>query len=64
MDERQLDHLELILNGVKEKPDAGLTAWEENFIADIADRFETYGERTRISDRQWEFINKIGEKVL
>lgn len=43
--------------------DDELTDWEQEFIDDQIERYDTYGERTRLSSRQWEIIHKIAEKM-
>lgn len=41
-----------------------LTPWEQKFIEDILERFRMYGNNTLISGRQWEFIERIYDKVV
>jgi len=56
-----------LLERIKEERDMGeeadLTDWEIEFIDDNLDRFEDFGDRTRISERQWEIIDKIATKL-
>jgi len=40
-----------------------LTDWEASFIDDVGDRLLDYGNKTRISERMWEIIDRIGEKL-
>lgn len=40
-----------------------LTKWEQNFIDDIAEKAMKYGEGIVLSDKQWETIEAIGEKL-
>jgi hypothetical protein len=40
-----------------------LTQWEEEFVDGVRDRVAEYGARARISDRMWEILDKIGEKL-
>lgn len=47
--------------------DAKLTAWQRNFLTDIRARFDRYGNRTRLSDKQLEKLHEIiggGNKVV
>jgi ligand-binding SRPBCC domain-containing protein len=41
----------------------GLTSWEQDFLEDNMDRYDTYGDRTRLSDSQWEHLHRIAEKL-
>lgn len=34
-------------------------AWEEQFVADLRDKFDEYGERMFLSDRQDEILQRI-----
>lgn len=34
-------------------------AWEEQFVADLTEKFEQYGERMFLSERQAEVLNRI-----
>jgi hypothetical protein len=40
-----------------------LTKWEEQFIEDIGARIAEYGRNTRLSEKQWEIIDRLEEKV-
>jgi hypothetical protein len=40
-----------------------LSDWEKKFSEDMVERFGKWKERTMISKKQWEIINRIGEKV-
>ena len=42
---------------------SNLTLWEEEFCDSIRERIAEYGGRARISDRQWEVIDRIEGKV-
>jgi hypothetical protein len=42
---------------------ARLSQWEEGFLSDLRGRVLVYGERTRISRRQRETLNRIEQKV-
>jgi hypothetical protein len=63
MTEEENDKLELIINGWRDYPDADLTKWEHDFMQDTADRFEQYGSRTRVSEKQWEILDRIWGKL-
>lgn len=41
-----------------------LTNWEQKFIEETLARFENYGQKTLISPKQWNIIERIGEKVV
>ena len=41
-----------------------VTIWEDEFLADLEERYAEYGKRTRISPRQWEIIERLEEKYL
>lgn len=41
-----------------------LSPWEQKFAEDLLERFRRYGDRTRISVRQWGIITRISEKVM
>jgi hypothetical protein len=57
--------IELICNGIEEQGiSADVTKWERDFMADQAERLETYGERMFVSDKQWAIIDRIYEKVV
>jgi hypothetical protein len=58
------DELERIREIVSEAEHSNvLTDWEAAFIDDVGDRLLDYGNKTRISDKMWEIINRIGEKL-
>jgi hypothetical protein len=40
-----------------------LTAWEDQFVADLKERFDQYGGDTYISDKQWAILERIESKV-
>lgn len=44
------------------REDRKITAWEADFCNDIYERLEENRGRTRISERQWEVINRIKKK--
>lgn len=64
MTEEEDDHIQTILNGYNEYgDDADLTDWERSFADDQVKRYETYGSRTRFSDKQMEILNRIYAKL-
>ena len=40
-----------------------LTQFEEEFLDTLRERHAAYGAKTRISDRMWEIIGRIEEKL-
>lgn len=40
-----------------------LSNWEQDFIADFRDRFDTFGVTISISPKQWEVLRRIEGKV-
>jgi hypothetical protein len=42
---------------------ARLNNWETNFCDDLRDRVATYGEKTRMTGKQWEAFEKIENKL-
>lgn len=41
-----------------------LTSWEQGFIETLLERFRQYGDRTQISKKHWDVINRISEKII
>jgi len=41
-----------------------LTGFEKQFIESLLQRFDQYGMRTMISQKQWEIVTAISEKVM
>lgn len=41
-----------------------LTDWEKNFMEDILERFRRWGMKTKITQKQWEIITRISEKII
>jgi hypothetical protein len=62
MKESELEYLEAIVEAFTAEPDR-LTAWERSFLTDVAARVKKYGLETFMSARQWEFIEKAGNKL-
>ena len=54
--------LEIAIQGSKDNPSA-LTDWETGFIASTEERFQTYGDETRFSPKQWDCVTRIYDKV-
>lgn len=42
---------------------ARLTNWEEDFLSDLRERVLIHQENTRVSERQWEVLQRIEGKV-
>lgn len=40
-----------------------LSEWEQQFIDDMTDKYEEYGEDLRLSDKQWEILHRIETKA-
>jgi hypothetical protein len=40
-----------------------LKANEQTFLVDMAERFQKYGDRTMVSEKQWSWLVAIGSKV-
>lgn len=59
----ELDKLELIINGAKENWE-DLNDFEQDFMVSIEERFKEWGERTRISYKQWGVLNRLYDKVV
>lgn len=67
MTDEEIYKLELIINGVKESmddPNSDVTEWEQNFVIDQEKRYKEWGDRMRLSPKQWEVLNRIYEKVV
>lgn len=62
LDADDLKRITEILRDAQENSEE-LTGWEEEFVADILERVEQYGKRTRISEKQMEIIDRIGNKL-
>ena len=50
-----------LLDAADGHPD--LTEWEEDFIADMRQRYVQYGDRTVLSERQEESLDRIRRKI-
>lgn len=62
--EQEQDRLELILNSFTENTDhSALTKWEADFMADQVERFKQWGSRMRISEKQWEVLDRVYDKL-
>ena len=57
LSEDELARLREILSDAEHS--ARLSDWEMNFCDDLRDRVLDYAERTRVSARQWEVIERI-----
>jgi hypothetical protein len=54
------DNLDRVFAAVYQ--DDRLTQWERDFISDLIDRLDEYGERMFLSPAQWDIIERIREK--
>jgi len=41
-----------------------LTEWEKSFIEDVLERFRCWGEKIKISKKQWEILTRISDKII
>jgi hypothetical protein len=58
------DRLELILTAARASAEAGLlNDWERTFAADMLERFERYGERLYVSEKQWSVLDRLEIKL-
>lgn len=59
--------LDLVIQGVKEAmddPNTEVTEWEQNFVMDQEARKLEWGDRMRMSEKQWAIIDRIYDKVV
>jgi hypothetical protein len=61
LDEQQVERLRELLFDAESC--ARLLQWEEEFLDDMRSRFLVHAEKMRISDKQWEILRRIEEKV-
>jgi hypothetical protein len=58
------ERLAAILEAAAESRDAGLLSeWETQFSNDMRERFERYGERMYISEKQWASLDRLETKM-
>jgi len=62
LSEDQSEWLQKFLDACEAQHDK-ISKWETDFVADQRTRWEEYGSDIRVSDKQWNVIRKIGEKV-
>lgn len=55
--------LELTIEGSKEKFDE-LTEWEQGFMVSTEERYNSYKDNIRFSDKQWAVIIRVYSKVV
>lgn len=60
-DEHDLPWLGAVLRDLQSED---LTEWEQGFVDDMTERYEKYGAKTFISEKQEEVLNKMREKYL
>lgn len=46
-------------DALSEAEDRAKGAWEEQFVSDLRDRFDEYGSRMYVSDKQVEVLRRI-----
>lgn len=56
-------HLGDIFQAAHRHGDRRLSKWEQDFAADLAQRFEDYGLRFNVSPKQWEILSRIRDKL-
>ena len=67
MTDDEILKLDLVIQGVKEAqddPDTEVTEWEFNFVIDQETRKIEWGDRMRMSEKQWAIIDRIYNKVV
>lgn len=62
LSEVQLKTVQDILSDAQDNMES-LTEWEQQFVEDMIDKLEEYGEDLVVSDKQWEILNRIEMKV-
>ena len=60
MTEDELGYFTEILDKIEED-EGPLNDWEKGFMADQRERWEEYGDQTRMSDKQWAIIHKVAK---
>lgn len=61
LEEEEFSELNEILTDAESS--TRLTDWEASFCDDMRERVLQYGDRTRVSDRQWEVLQRIAGKM-
>lgn len=62
MEQEDYEELTDILAAAEEL-DSRLTPWEVNFVTDFQARVEKWERRMFVSDKQWQILRRIKEKV-
>lgn len=57
-----LDRVVRILGDAEENNET-LSAWEDEFCADMRERVEQYGKRTRVSEKQMAALDRVETKL-
>jgi len=60
--EDQVNYLVKLFEACEAQHDK-ITKWETDFVDDQKERWEKYGADIRVSDKQWNVLNKIAKKV-
>ena len=63
MTEKQ-DKMLKAIEKVVDKEWDNLTPWEQKFIEDTLERYNLYGNKTLISEKQGDHIERIWEKIV
>lgn len=58
----KVERLRTVIGAANDFPD-NLSQWEKDFLSDFEKKLDQYGDRTRISDKQWVIIERIEGKV-
>ena len=62
MEPEDYEELTDILQAAEEL-DSRLTPWEVTFVTDFQERVEKWEQRIHISEKQWQILRRIKEKV-
>jgi hypothetical protein len=63
MTEQEVSWLQGFVDEMESRGDEKLNDWERQFVSDMTGRFQKYGARTMVSQKQWTALNKIAEKI-
>lgn len=59
----EADKLDLIITGCKDQWDT-LNDFEQDFMVSMEENREQWGDRMRISFKQWNVLNRLYDKVV
>lgn len=63
MTEKEYARFDWLLTKIQEDL-SGLTEWEVGFVNDMTDQLEKYGKKMIVSERQWDVLERIADKVV